>query len=91
MKTRTLLLLLVGFVFSFVFSLFAQHSLAQNFPTYHQLGPAKATLWRPTSGTPNYRNSCDASHEQLSQSGRLQSNERQRFCGALHEHSLRQQ
>jgi hypothetical protein len=53
MKTRTLLLLLVGFVFSFVLPLFAQHSLAQNFPAYHQLGPAKATLWRPSSGTPN--------------------------------------
>ena len=28
-------------------------SFAQNFPTYHQLGPAKATLYRPTSGTPH--------------------------------------
>jgi hypothetical protein len=28
-------------------------SFAQNFPTYHQLGQAKATLWRPTSGTPH--------------------------------------
>jgi hypothetical protein len=56
MKTKTLLLLLVSFVFSFVLPLFARHSLAQNFPTYHtyhQLGPAKATLWRPTSGTPS--------------------------------------
>ena len=39
-----------------LFTVIALHigqSFAQNFPTYHQLGPAKATLWRPASGTSN--------------------------------------
>jgi hypothetical protein len=89
MKTRTLLLLLVGFVLSFVLPPFAQHSLAQNFPTYHQLGPAKGHIVAALLRNTEHRNSCDASYEQLSQSGRSQM--RQRFCGALHEHSLRQQ
>jgi hypothetical protein len=40
-------------VFGLLFGLIASPSSAQNFPTYHQLGPAKATLWRPTSGTPH--------------------------------------
>jgi hypothetical protein len=53
MKKETFLPLLFSLVFSFISPFFAQHALAQNFPTYHQLGPAKATLWRPTSGTPN--------------------------------------
>jgi hypothetical protein len=45
------------FVFAMaLFTVIALHfgqSFAQNFPTYHQLGPAKATLWRPSSGTSN--------------------------------------
>lgn len=45
------------FVFAMaLFTVIALHigqSFAQNFPTYHQLGPAKATLWRPASGTSN--------------------------------------
>ena len=39
-----------------LFTVIALHfgqSFVQNFPTYHQLGPAKATLWRPASGTSN--------------------------------------
>src|SRR5262249_54106362 len=50
MKTKMLLLVIA--VFSLV-AMFAARSFAQNFPTYHQLGQAKATLWRPTSGTPH--------------------------------------
>jgi len=45
------------FVFAMaLFTVIALHfgqSFVQNFPTYHQLGPAKATLWRPASGTSN--------------------------------------
>src|ERR1051325_408751 len=45
------------FVFTMaLFTVLAFHfgqSFAQNFSTYHQLGPAKATLWRPASGTSN--------------------------------------
>jgi hypothetical protein len=36
-----------------LFALTAPPSSAQNFPTYHQIGPAKATLWRPASGAPH--------------------------------------
>jgi hypothetical protein len=39
-----------------LFSLIAptvSESFAQNFPTYHPLGPAKATLWLPPAGTSN--------------------------------------
>ena len=50
MKTK-IFVFAVSFV-SLLFHLIATDSIAQNFPTYHQLGPAKATLWRPTSGTP---------------------------------------
>jgi hypothetical protein len=50
MKTK--MLLPVVLIFSFIFLVAASQSVAQNFPTYHQLGSAKATLWRPTSGTP---------------------------------------
>ena len=50
MKTK--MLLVAAFMFSFIFYLFVPDSFGQNFPTYHQLGSAKATLWRPTSGTP---------------------------------------
>ena len=51
MKTKTVFLAV--FITGFVVALLACESFAQNFPTYHQLGPAKATLWRPTSGTSN--------------------------------------
>jgi hypothetical protein len=47
------MLLSAGFVFNLLFHLLALPSFAQNFPTYHQLPPAKATLWRSTSGTSN--------------------------------------
>jgi hypothetical protein len=47
------MVLLWATVFGLLFGLIASPSSAQNFPTYHQLGPAKATLWRPTSGTPH--------------------------------------
>ncbi len=47
------IVLLWAAVFGLLFGLTAAPSSAQNFPTYHQLGPAKATLWRPTSGTPH--------------------------------------
>jgi hypothetical protein len=47
-KTPSLIVLTLGLTLILAES----HSFAQNFPTYHQLGPAKATLWRPTSGTP---------------------------------------
>ena len=50
MKTKVFLTV---FITGFVVALLACESFAQNFPTYHQLGPAKATLWRPTSGTSN--------------------------------------
>ena len=48
MKIKLLVLVIV--VFSLII---VSRSFAQNFPTYHQLGPAKATLWRPASGTPH--------------------------------------
>ena len=51
MKTKTVFLAV--FITGFVVALLACESFAQNFPTYHQLGPAKATLWRPTLGTSN--------------------------------------
>ena len=51
MKTKTVFLIV--FITCFVVALLTCESFAQNFPTYHQLGPAKATLWRPTSGTSN--------------------------------------
>jgi len=51
MKTK-IFALAVSFV-SLLVHFIATDSIAQNFPTYHQLGQAKATLWRPTSGTPN--------------------------------------
>ena len=45
------------FVFAMaLFTVIALHfgqSFAENFATYHQLGPSKATLWRPSSGTSN--------------------------------------
>ena len=44
---------IAGFMSTLMFYLFVSYALAQNFPTYHQLGQAKATLWRPTSGTPS--------------------------------------
>jgi hypothetical protein len=50
MKTKMLVLVIA--ICSLI-ALAASQSFAQNFPTYHQLGPAKATLWRPTSGTPH--------------------------------------
>jgi hypothetical protein len=50
MKTKMLVLIIA--IFSLI-ALAASRSVAQNFPTYHQFGPAKATLWRPTSGTPH--------------------------------------
>jgi hypothetical protein len=50
MKTKTLSLAV--FITGLMIALVASQSFAQNFPTYHQLGPAKATLWRPSSGTP---------------------------------------
>ena len=49
MKTKKLLL--AAFTSTLISYLFMTFSFAQNFPTYHQLGPAKATLWRPASGT----------------------------------------
>jgi hypothetical protein len=49
MKSKILSLL----IFSLISAHAATHSYAQNFPTYHQLGPAKATLWRPASATPS--------------------------------------
>jgi hypothetical protein len=51
MKPKTLFLAV--FITGLIIALVASQSFAQNFPTYHQLGPAKATLWRPTSGTPS--------------------------------------
>jgi hypothetical protein len=50
MKTKMFLFAMAFFT---VIALQFEQSFAQNFPTYHQLGPAKATLWRPTSGTSN--------------------------------------
>ena len=50
MKTKLLSVTLL--ILGFMVALAGSQSFAQNFPTYHQLGPAKATLWRPTSGTP---------------------------------------
>jgi hypothetical protein len=49
MKSKILSLL----IFSLISAHAATHSYAQNFPTYHQLGPAKATLWRSASATPS--------------------------------------
>ena len=46
-------LLMAAFLCGSIFYVFVTSSFAQNFPTYHQLGQAKATLWRPTSGTPS--------------------------------------
>jgi hypothetical protein len=46
-------ILLWATMFGPLFALTASPSSAQDFPTYHQLGPAKATLWRPTSDTPH--------------------------------------
>jgi hypothetical protein len=51
MKSKMLLLGIL--TFSLISNLAPSQSFSQNFPTYHALGPAKATLWRPTSGTPN--------------------------------------
>jgi hypothetical protein len=51
MKTK--MLLVAAFMFSFIFYLFMPYSFAQNFPTYHPLGPAKGALYRPTSGPAN--------------------------------------
>jgi hypothetical protein len=50
MKAKMLVLVIA---ISSLIALTASRSFAQNFPTYHQLGQAKATLWRPTSGTPH--------------------------------------
>jgi len=50
MKTKVLVFAIVLFS---VITLSFKQSFAQNFPTYHQLGPAKATLWRPASGPSN--------------------------------------
>lgn len=46
-------LLMAALLAGSIFYAFVTSSFAQNFPTYHQLGQAKATLWRPTSGTPS--------------------------------------
>ena len=51
MKTKMLLPAVL--IFSFIFHVAASQSVAQNFPTYHPLGPAKGTLYRPTSGPAN--------------------------------------
>jgi len=51
MKTK--MLLPVVLIFSFIFHVAASQSVAQNFPTYHPLGPAKGALYRPTSGPAN--------------------------------------
>jgi hypothetical protein len=51
MKTK-IFVFAVSFI-SLPFHLLITDSIAQNFPTYHQLGQAKATLWRPASGTPS--------------------------------------
>ena len=48
MKTKVFVFAMPLFI---VIALSFGQSFAQNFPTYHQLGPAKATLWRPVSGT----------------------------------------
>src|SRR5437868_7919317 len=45
--------LLIVLIMGMILAAAVSRSFAQNFPTYHQLGPAKATLWRPTSGTPH--------------------------------------
>jgi hypothetical protein len=50
MKTKKLSLMVL--ISGLMLALVGSQSFAQNFPTYHQLGQAKATLWRPTSGTP---------------------------------------
>src|SRR6266478_8595365 len=50
MKMKMFVLVIAFFS---LIALTGSRSIAQNFPTYHQLGPAKATLWRPTSGTPH--------------------------------------
>jgi len=47
------IVLLWATLFGLLLGLIASPSSAQNFPTYHQLGLAKATLYRPTSGTPH--------------------------------------
>ena len=86
MKIKLLVLVIV--VFSLII---VSRSFAQNFPTYHQLGPAKATLWRPTSGTPQHRYRYHASHKQFSELGSLQGNEQPGFCGPLHQYPIRQQ
>ena len=69
MKTKKLLIVSL---FSSIFVLIVSQSFAQNFPTYHQLGQAKATLWRPTSGTPQHWDRHHASHKQFSEFGRMQ-------------------
>ncbi len=64
------LMLVIAFFSLIVFT--GSRSFAQNFPTYHQLGQAKATLWRPTSGTPTHWYRRYASHKQFPEFGRLQ-------------------
>jgi BD-FAE protein len=50
MKKKMFVLIILNAIL--ISALAVTSSLAQNFPTYHQLGSAKATLWRPTSGAP---------------------------------------
>jgi hypothetical protein len=47
------IVLLWATVFGLLFGLIASPSSAQNFPTYHQFGPAKGALYRPASETPH--------------------------------------
>ena len=64
-------------------------SFAQNFPTYHQLGHAKATLWRPTSGTPNIGIVVMHRTSNFLNLAACSRNEQPGFCGALHEYPIR--
>jgi hypothetical protein len=50
MKTKTVWRVVL--ILALMLVVIDSQSFAQKFPTYHQLGPAKATLWRPTSEVP---------------------------------------
>ena len=83
------LMLVIAFFSLIVFT--GSRSLAQNFPTYHQLGQAKATLWRPTSGTPNIGIVVMHRTSNFLNLGRMQGNEQPGICSSLYEYALRQQ
>ena len=87
MKTRIFSVTVL--ILALILILAVSQSFAQNFPTYHPLGRAKSTLWRPTFWNAEHCNTCHASQQQLPQSGGLHSDERQGFCSTLHERTVR--